>query len=78
MLSLGDAPALQDDDLKNISHPVCIGIGDRDTMVSIAESTHAARTLPNGSLHVFRDMPHPLEKINMEDVSEVVRQFMEI
>lgn len=66
MKKLGDRPAVNPEKLQQISHKVIIGIGDKDQMVSLEESTLAASHLPNGTLHVFEGFPHPIEKVDLD------------
>ena len=50
MLQLGEQPALMEDDFAALEMPVRMGIGDRDTMVTLEETIAAYRRLPNGQL----------------------------
>jgi pimeloyl-ACP methyl ester carboxylesterase len=64
MRALGAAPALTGDDFAALNLPVRMGLGDRDTMVSLEETVAAYRKLPQGQLFVMPGTPHPIEKID--------------
>jgi pimeloyl-ACP methyl ester carboxylesterase len=60
---------------ENIRTPVLCCIGDRDTMVSLEETHQLYQSLPNASFCVIPNTPHPIEKINLEVFSAVIKQF---
>jgi hypothetical protein len=60
---LGESNSLPIEELRQIHHVVRIGVGDRDSMVNIEESVQVYRSLPQGELQIFPNMPHPLEKV---------------
>lgn len=62
-------------DFENIGCPVRLTLGDRDSMVSIEETTHVLTALPKASLLVMPDTPHILEKINQQYLSEEIIRF---
>ena len=61
--------------LEQISIPVLCCIGDRDNMVSFEETQQLFKSLPNASLCVIPNTPHPIEKVNMVVFATAVRQF---
>ncbi len=67
---------LEDSDYKKIQCTVRICIGDRDNMVSVEESLHTYRQLPNGSLSVFSDTSHPFEKLSYDKLASEINQFI--
>jgi pimeloyl-ACP methyl ester carboxylesterase len=75
MRTLGENPVIDDDVLRSIAIPVRIGVGDRDTTVSVEESAGVARVLPRGELEVFPSTPHPIEKV---DVARLARAIAEV
>lgn len=75
MRALGDVPALRDDDLAAIRQPVCVGIGEWDTMVTVEESEHASHLLPNGTLRMFPEMRHPLENVDVIVLAKAITEF---
>jgi pimeloyl-ACP methyl ester carboxylesterase len=75
MIGLGNAPALANEDFPKIQIPVRMGIGDRDMMVTLEETIAAYRLLPNAELFVMPNTPHPIEKINVERIVGVVKEW---
>lgn len=75
MTELGKNPALKNEDLNVIEQPVLVAVGDKDTMVSIEETTSAYRNLKNGQLLVLPDTQHPIEKISVDQLCLAVRSF---
>ena len=76
MTSLGDSSPLGDAELSSITHRVRIGVGDRDTTVSVEESCEIFRLLPNAELEVLPGTPHPLEKVDVDRLAASIRSFM--
>lgn len=58
MRRLGERPDLTPDDMKAISCPVLLAVGDRDVLVTLDETAEAARTAPAGRLSVMPNVPH--------------------
>jgi pimeloyl-ACP methyl ester carboxylesterase len=76
MRSLGKSPLLGPEQFAAIQHPVRLGLGDRDTMVSLEETIAAYRALPNAELLVMPGTPHPIEKVDVERIcAELVAYF---
>jgi pimeloyl-ACP methyl ester carboxylesterase len=76
MIALGEKPALSSEDFAAIQVPVRIGLGDRDTMVTLEETIAAYRLLPQGQLFVMPATPHPIEKIDVKRIcGEIVGYF---
>lgn len=75
MIGLGDSPALTNEDFPKIQIPVRIGIGDRDTMVTLEETISAYRLLPIAQLFVMPNTPHPIEKIDVGRIVGVVKEW---
>lgn len=76
LYDLGETPPLSEEILKQIQMPVCIGIGEEDSMVTIRESENAAKLLPNGTLKRFAGFKHPLEQTDAQVLAETIRAFM--
>ena len=76
MINLGNSNPLKDDDYKNINHKILIGIGDKDTMVTLEETISVYRQLPNAAFLVLPNTLHPLEKINVEQLVYHIRLFL--
>lgn len=75
MLHLGQTPTLTPDLLAGLPHPIQMGLGDRDTMVTLSETVDAYRQLPNGRLLVLPGTPHPIEKIPFGSLHWHIRAF---
>ncbi|MFD2246811.1 alpha/beta fold hydrolase [Pontibacter ruber] len=75
MHHLGAQPPLSAETLAEVTVPVQVGVGDRDNMVSVEETTWAYRQLPQARLLVLPNTPHPLEKVATEKLSQEIRQF---
>jgi len=75
MNDLGDNLYLEPENLATIEHVVRIGIGDRDTMVSLEESQNTYRALKNGQLQVFPLTKHPYEKVDIKTLSKAIFDF---
>jgi pimeloyl-ACP methyl ester carboxylesterase len=76
MRELGARPCVDDDLLGRISQPVRIGVGDRDTTVSIDECIAAVRRLAAGELEVHPRTPHPFEKAPIERLARSLVDFL--
>jgi pimeloyl-ACP methyl ester carboxylesterase len=66
---------LPDDDIRSISQPVRISIGDRDKMVTLEESIRIYRLLEKGEFQVFPNTPHPLEKAPVDKLADAIADF---
>lgn len=73
MINMGNENPLILDQINQINHRILIGIGDKDNMVSLSETISVYQSLPNASLIVFPDTQHPIEKINLDRLSNEVR-----
>ncbi|MFZ6010837.1 MAG: alpha/beta fold hydrolase [Bacteroidota bacterium] len=72
MLGLGSSPLLTEDIVKSIQHPTLICLGDRDDMADRSYSEKVARQLPHGKFLLLKDTPHPIEKIDVKSLQEIV------
>ncbi|MBK8699158.1 MAG: alpha/beta fold hydrolase [Saprospiraceae bacterium] len=76
MLGLADGDALTDEEISCISTPVCIGWGTKDRMVSLEESAHVAGVLPLGRLLELEAQPHPLDKVDIKVLADMLERFL--
>ena len=76
MLALANGKRLIDADLQDIQHKVLIGIGSLDNMVTVEESENAATQLPNGTLKIIDEVKHPIEKVDLNILATVIRDFI--
>jgi len=75
MIALGNKNELELNDYKSISSSVLIGIGDSDTMVTLEETIEVYRSIPNASLIVMPNTPHPIEKIDCSRLGAEIEKF---
>jgi pimeloyl-ACP methyl ester carboxylesterase len=75
LLGLGNDPALKDEDFKQISIPVLLSVGDRDAMVTIAETEKIHRLIPNSEFVVLRDTIHPIDRVNQEELAKRIKEY---
>ncbi len=64
MLELAANPAVTNNDLTQITTPILVAVGDKDSMVSIEETTAMYRALPNAQLLIMPNTVHPIERID--------------
>lgn len=76
MVALGRNNLLTVETLGNMKNEVLVGVGDRDKMVSIEESSAAFRAMPNSKLLVMPGTPHPIEQVDVNRLKyEIERIF---
>lgn len=74
MRDLGHAH-LTDQDFIKIEHPVQLGLGDKDNMVTADETEYVKRLLKSGSFVTLPNTPHPLEKVDMKMLAGEIDKF---
>lgn len=74
MIDLGKNPPLKDN-LASINTPVQIMVGDKDNMVTLEESTHVYRSLPNAKLAVLPETKHPMDKVRPQLLLNLIKDF---
>ncbi len=72
MTGLAESPEI---DFGKIISPVMIIRGENDALVSEAESRHAADSIPQGSFTTLENAPHPLEKVDPNALSHLLKSF---
>lgn len=65
MRSLGVNNALSLNDYTAIENKVLIGLADKDSMVSLAETTAVYKQLKNGAMYMLPNTKHPIESVNV-------------
>lgn len=75
MIKMGNKNPLTLNDLESIEKSVLIGIGDKDTMVTLEETINVYRKLKNSNLIVLPNTQHPIEKVNIKRLTEEVVLF---
>ncbi|MEZ4883173.1 MAG: alpha/beta hydrolase [Chitinophagales bacterium] len=76
MVGLGNGKRLHNADFQAINHPVLIGLGTLDKMVTREESEMTAKLLPNATFHAIEGLPHLIEKMDVEKLVGLVRKFV--
>lgn len=77
MISLGKNPPLKDN-LSTIDVPVQVMVGDKDNMVTLEESIHVYRSLPNAKLAVLPDTKHPMDKVRPNVLLNAMKDFWDL
>jgi pimeloyl-ACP methyl ester carboxylesterase len=75
MISLGEKNCLSITDYNSIENPVQIGIGDKDTMVTLEETIEVYRNLKNARLLVMPETQHPIERIDKQRIKNEILFF---
>ncbi len=75
MIELGKNPELSFEDVSKIENKILLSVGDRDSMVSIEETTDVYRKMKNGSLLILPQTPHPIEKISVNRLAFEIENF---
>lgn len=76
MNSLGSAPVLNPDKLREVHCPVRIMVGDKDGTVSVEESLAASRAMELGTLEVLPGVAHPFEKAPLERIARSIAEVV--
>lgn len=73
MLLLGKNPLLTEELLQTIHHQTLICLGDQDDMADRNYSEQVASFLPNGTFQLLENTPHPIEKIDLEKITSLIK-----
>ena len=76
IIGLGANPSLTMTDYEQLAIPALIGVGDKDTMVTLEETIAVFRKLKNANLMVLPNTPHPIEKMDLEMLYKAVILFL--
>lgn len=77
MLDLGNGAGLSEEQIRQISTPSLITIGDLDNMSTVEESQNIAEQLSHGSFQIMEGFEHPIEKINTVQLSDTIRTYIQ-
>lgn len=72
---LSSAPPLSGTSIAQIDIPICVGLGDRDQMVSLNETVDVYKQCKQGSMYVVPNMHHPIEKMNPDKMLTYMQWF---
>ena len=75
MVDMGANPPLRQADFEAIQHPIRLGLGDRDKMVTLEETRAVQGWLPESSWSVFPATPHPLERVPVDYLANELLYF---
>ncbi len=75
LLQMGRQNPLQLNDYSTILQPVLLLLGDNDKMVTKEETEAVQKVLPNGSFQLLEQTPHPIEKVNSENLARIINKF---
>lgn len=76
MLNLGNKNALSFNDFTTIENKVLIGLADKDTMVSLEETSAVFKNLKNGSMYMLPNTKHPIETVDVRLISNIIKDFL--
>lgn len=76
MREINEKDFLSADSLKNISTKTLIGLGDRDPMVSLEETTTIYKKLKNAQMFMLPNTKHQLESGNTYLLSKIIFEFI--
>lgn len=72
MMQLAEQPELTDIRLAQIAIPCILCCGDQDQMVTLEETKWAADHLKNSTCPVLEQTSHPLEKVNLDQLVQLI------
>lgn len=77
MIEMGKDNPVKLSHYSNIENHVMVGIGDKDSMVTLEETIEAYRQLKKGGLIVLPETRHPIEKVNVDRLSHEIEYFFD-
>lgn len=77
MLNLGQNPEVNDNDFEQITIPVLLSVGDKDVMVTLEETIHAYRKIKDSQLLVLPKTIHPIEKVDVVELANQIKRFLD-
>ena len=75
LTSLGDTPVLTQSSLSSVTIPVCVVVGERDDTVNAQEAANFARYTKQGFTAIVEGAPHPIERVPLDRLVELVRSL---
>jgi esterase/lipase len=75
MFSLGNKIALSLNDFTTIENNVWIGLADKDSMVSLEETTAVFKQLKNGAMYMLPNTKHPIETVDAKLLGKIASGF---
>lgn len=77
MLDLGANPRVTAEQCSACSVPMRLGVGDKDSMVSLQETITIQSAIPSAQLYVLPNTAHPIEKVRVELWAGIIRDFVQ-
>ena len=78
MMDMGRQPLLHAISLQRIQCPVCLGLGDRDKMVSLEETLAVYKQLPQASFYILPHTAHPIEQVPLKVLAQHLLRFSDM
>ncbi|RAW03444.1 alpha/beta fold hydrolase [Pseudochryseolinea flava] len=75
MSKLGSRPTLDENTLGAIQQEVLVLAGDKDNMAPANVAEQVAQQIPFGSFQQLPNTPHPIERVNLEALMPLLRNF---
>lgn len=72
MIDLGGNNPFAEKNFSEITLPITLSVGDRDSTVSIEETIGVYRNLPNAKLFVIPNTPHAFEKLDLSLIIKMI------
>ncbi len=72
MMTLGKDPLLTREIMQSVLHPTLICLGDQDDMADRKYSEEVAGFLPDGNFLTLENTPHPIEKVSVEKLVNIL------
>jgi esterase/lipase len=76
MLEMGQNNPLNINDYKTIKHQVKIGLADQDEMVTKEETKAVANAIPNALFYHLHNSKHPIEKVDLQQLTHEIIDFI--
>ncbi|QEC67673.1 alpha/beta hydrolase [Panacibacter ginsenosidivorans] len=76
MMNLGRNNTLSINDYNSIATSSLLMLGDRDKMVTLEETIAVYKNLPNAQLSVLPNTSHPIEQVDTDMLSYIIRNFL--
>lgn len=78
MEDLGKKPLIREEHYARIKGKVQLMVGDKDAMVSLAETAQAAKAIPGARLAVLPGTKHPLDQVRPVLLPGLMKDFWEL
>lgn len=76
MLRMGDKNPLNDAAFGTIQQKMLIGLADKDTMVTLNETTNVYKQLKNADMFMLPASKHPIEMVNTPLLAKMIEDFL--